>query len=128
NAIGYYDVQPQRGSLRLRSPRQVCEEFLDAGWTMTRVEANALRVAFSTEETRIIRQGAINVDGRRWTCPELQACQWDRVTALIPKYEDWSVLPLRDESGRLFAYAKLDTAYDFLDQAGAIEAKARADI
>lgn len=128
HAVSYYDVRPQRGSLRGKSPRQVYEAFVDGGWTMTRVEADNLRAAFSTQETRIVRQGAIQVEGQRWTCRELQAYQGDRVTVLIPTFEDWSVLPLRDATGKLFAYAKPDTPFSFLDKEGAIEAKERTAV
>ena len=79
-----YESTPQRGSLKGRSPRQVYEEAIAAGWTMTAVEPDVLRIAFSTEEPRIVRQGRIRQGGRLWTCPELQSYLGAQVSVLIP--------------------------------------------
>lgn len=125
SAVDYYESMPQRGSLGGKSPRSVFDAAVKAGWQKTQIEPNAFRIAFSTEESRKVHQGSIKHAGQFWTCPELQAYQGDRVTALIPKYEDWSALPLRGEDGELLGFARPDTKFGFLDPAGAREAKKR---
>ena len=50
-----------------------------------------------------------------------------QVSVLVPKYEDWSRLPVRDDRGELLGFAEPDSEFQFLDARGAIEAKRRAD-
>lgn len=121
-----YETQPQSGDLQGRSPRDVFFESTTDGWHRIDVDPFALRVAFSTEETRTVRQGSINVGGRRWTCPELQSYLGDQITVLIPKYEDWLSLPLRDDHGRWLGNAVPDQAYHPLDPEGARETAKRS--
>ena len=121
-----YESQSQRGELNGRSPAEVFAQAVKAGWRRTDVDPHALRVAFSEERTRKVRQGSIEVRGRCWTCPELHAYLGEWVTVLIPKYDDWSVLPVRDDQGRLLGYAEPDLAYHPLDSAGARESRRRS--
>jgi len=121
-----YETQRQGGDLKGRSPRETLATAVAAGWQRTDVDPFALRIAFSAEESRVVRQGSIEVKGQRWTCPELQMYLGDRVSVLIPKYEDWSSLPLKDEQGRWLGNAVPDLAYHPLDQEGAREAERRS--
>lgn len=125
--LAAYDVTPQRGSLKGRAPRAVYAAAIADGWGMTAIEADTLRIAFATEEPRQVRQGRVRFAGRLWTCPELFAYQGDRVSLLIPKYEDWSRLPVRDDRGRLLGFAEPDREFALLDASGALESKRRAD-
>ena len=109
-----------------RSPADLYHDAVTAGWQRTDLDPFALRVAFSTSETRRVVQGAISVNGRHWTCPELQSYLGDTVTVLIPKFEDWSLLPLKDDAGRWLGHAVEDRPYAFLDPAGAREADRRS--
>jgi len=65
---------------------------------MTAIEADTLRIAFSEEKPRVVRQGSVDYDGRQWTCRELQAYQGELVSVLVPKYADWSRLPVQRQS------------------------------
>ena len=124
--IATYNAMPQDGrGLSKRSPNEALRAAIEGGWQATAVNADALRVAFSTEEVRQVRQGCISFKGL-WTSRELQAYQGDTVSLLIPKYEDWTRLPVRDEAGRIFTYVHRDTAFGILDPAGAREADARS--
>jgi hypothetical protein len=123
--LSEYDVTPQKGTLKGRSPRAVYAAAVASGWQMTAVDANAFRIAFSRQETRVVHQGSVRYGGRLWTCRELQAYQRETVTLLVPKYEDWSCLPVRDDRGELMGFAVPDKAYGFFDREGAVEAKER---
>lgn len=114
-AVALYHNRPQKGSLAGRSPFQVYNEAVAAGWHKTEVDPYAFFTAFSTEETRYVRQGRISVAGRSWTC----------VIVLIPKFEDWDRLPIKDERGRPLGFAEPEKTYGFLDEAGAKESARR---
>jgi hypothetical protein len=73
------------------------------------------RKAYEDQRPRIARQGRVQQGGQAWTCRELQAYQGDRVIVLVPKYEDWTRLPIQDESGSLLGFAEPDRAYAMLD-------------
>jgi hypothetical protein len=124
--LALHETQPQRGTLTGRSPREAFARAVAKGWRRIDVDAMALRVAFSTEESRVVRQGSITVNGQWWTCPELQAYLGDRVTVLLPKYEDWGALPIKDDRGRWLGMAVPDRAFHPLDPEGAREAKRRS--
>lgn len=130
NGVNTYSWIPQeRGKLKGRSPNQAYEQAIQAGWAMTEVHADAFRLAFSHKRQLTLRQGGVSIGGRRWTCPELVTWLDKKITALIPKYEDWSRIPLLDPStGELVGMAEPQKAYDPTDTAGAIEAgKAKRD-
>lgn len=124
NAIELYNRVPQeRGKLKGRAPYQAYEQAIQAGWTMTEVHADAFRLAFSHKRQLTLRQGAVSIGGRRWTCPELVTWLEPKITALIPKYEDWTRIPLLDPStGELVGMAEPQRAYGPTEAAGAIEA------
>ena len=123
NGVTTYSWVPQeRGKLKGRSPNQAYEQAIQAGWTMTEVHADAFRLAFSHKRQLTLRQGAVSIGGRRWTCPELVTWLKPKITALIPKYEDWNRIPLLDPStGELVGMAEPQHAYDPTETAGAIE-------
>ena len=47
------------------------------------------------------------------------------MTVLIPKYERWDRLPLKDEKGGRLGFAFPEKAYGYLDPSGAIESSRR---
>lgn len=122
--IAVYNTERQRRADT--SPNEHFAKAVATGWQRTEVDPFALRVAFSTTETRRVVQGAVSVGGRYWTCPELQAFTGDKVSVLIPKYEDWSFLPLKDEAGRWLGNAIEDRPFAALDPEGAREADRRS--
>lgn len=114
-AIAYYNALPQRGALRNRSPNQVYTEAVEAGWQMTAVAEDTLRVAFSEEKVCGISKGRIQIAGQYWICDELMAYRRSQVTVLVPKYQRWQRLPLKDEMGCIFGFAEPDQAFPYFD-------------
>jgi hypothetical protein len=125
-AVAFYEAKPQRGTLKGKSPRAAWEAAIAAGWQRTAIAPNALLVAFSEPKVKTLRQGCFSHKGNVYTCPELQAFRGDQVIALVPKYGEWSLIPLRDENGNLLGFAEKDKPYHFLDPEGAIEAQRRS--
>lgn len=123
NGVNTYHWVPQeRGKLKGRSPNQAYQQAIQAGWTMTEVHADAFRLAFSHKRELKWRQGAVSIGGSRWTCPELVTWLGRTITALIPKYEDWTRIPLLDPAtGELVGMAEPQKAYGPTETAGAIE-------
>ena len=108
-----------------RSPADLFHEAVTGGWQRTDLDPFALRVAFSTSETRRVVQGHFR-QRSLLDLSQLQSYLGDTVTVLIPKFEDWSLLPLKDEAGRWLGHAVEDRPYAFLDAAGAREADRRS--
>ncbi len=125
SALDYYHNMPQRGSLNGRSPNGALADAIAAGWGTVAVDPDAFAIAFSTEARRTVQQGRIRHAGKLWTCPEIVTFQGDTLIVRIPKFEEWSRLPLFNEAGELIGFAEPDIAYGFLDDAGAIDAHAR---
>ena len=122
--VGLYNTTPQRGDLKGKSPREVWENAIADGWQKTAVNPDAMRVAFSNEVPRVVRQGCFRHDNRLWSCPELQAYQGHNISVRVPKYGDWSRLPVFAE-GKLLGVATPERAFDVLDPDGAREAHRR---
>ena len=123
--LSLYNSRVQTRRLKGISPDAKFREFVEAGWTMTSVDENTLRIAFSEEQVRKVTRGRIQYAGQYWICDELKKYQGKSVVALIPKYERWDRLPLKDEKGGRLGFAFPDTAYGYLDPAGAIESARR---
>ncbi len=127
-AIRHYENQPQRGQLKGRSPIRAWNEALAAGWHKQPISDDALVLAFSTEETRAVRNGAIKIANEFWTCDELITSGLDRVAVRLPKYQTWSRLPILYPDGRLMGFATKDIARHPLDPEGARESGRRKKI
>jgi hypothetical protein len=119
-----YHSKGQGGASGLgnRSPRQVYEAAVAAGWQKVTIDPRELRTVFATSEVRQVRQGAIQFGGQHWTCPELSTFLGSKITVRVPKFEEPAILPLLDDSGKLFGFATPVTRYGILDKAGAAEA------
>lgn len=123
--LSQYHNMPQRGALAGRSPLEVYNAAVAAGWHKTEVDEDAFFTAFSIEETRHVKQGRVSVGGRFWTCDALASYLGERVVVLIPKFEHWDRLPIKDERGRLLGFAEVDRKFGFLDEGGAKESGRR---
>jgi hypothetical protein len=120
SCLTLYEMSPQRGTLKGRSPRQVYEAALAAGWQRVAVDQRQLHTVFATDEIRTPRQGYINFGGDKWTCPELQAFLGNRIIVRVPKFHQPEVLPLLDPAARqIIGFATPATRYGVLDPAGA---------
>lgn len=123
NCLALYHITAQAGTLKGRSPQQAFDAAVRSGWQRVAIDPRELATVFSTEETRIPRQGYISFAGDKWTCRELQRFQGDRVIVHAPKFDQYSELPLRDPANRkLIGSATRATRYGILDPAGAREA------
>jgi len=123
--LRFYNGSPQRGQLRGRSPDQAFAGLVEAGWTATAVPESVLRLAFTQEKQRTVTKGCITYAGKKWTCDELAAYPGRTVTALIPKYERWDGIPLRDEHGSSLGISREETQYGYFDVEGARESARR---
>ena len=125
-----YHHSPQKGSLKGRSPVAVLKAAIDAGWRMTAIDEASFRVAFAVEKIVVVKQGRIRHGGQLWSCDELSAFVGDRVTILVPKFDQWNRLPLKDRDGQLLGFAAPVREYGFLEKAGAAASHraARANI
>ena len=122
NCLSLYHASPQRGSLGNRSPRQVYDAAVAAGWQKVTIDPRELRTVFATSEVRQVRHGAIQYGGQHWTCPELTTFMASKIVVRVPKFEDPVILPLLDDAGKLVGFAAPVTRYGILDKAGAAEA------
>ncbi len=122
HCLALYEVSRQRGSLNNRSPREVYEAAIVAGWQKVAIDPRELRTVFATSKECIVRQGAIKYGGQSWTCDKICKEPIDRVFARIPKFEQPAMLPLLDEAGKVLGFAVPVTQYPILDPAGAREA------
>ncbi|MEM7428016.1 MAG: hypothetical protein AAF441_18130 [Pseudomonadota bacterium] len=123
-AVALRNTQPQSGELKGLSPRDAWQKAIDAGWQRTDADPDALRIAFSREVTRVVRQGTFRHGNRTWTCPELQTFHESTVTVREPKYGTWSRLPVFVDD-KLLGVAVPDEVFDVLDPEGAREAQRR---
>jgi hypothetical protein len=127
-SLAQYHAMPQSGTLAMRSPTEAFNQAVLDGWQKTEVDPDAFVAAFSTEETREVRQGHISVGGRSWTCDELVDYLGKRVIVVIPKFENWDRLPIKDERGRHLGFAEEDKPFAYDDVAGAKESSRRRGI
>ncbi len=126
-AVALYHNRPQgkRTAQAGRSPFEAYNNAVATGWSKTHVEEDAFFAAFSVEKICAVRGGSIRHDGREWTCEGLQSHLGARCIALIPKFERWDRLPVKDERGRPLGFAEPVKAFAYLDTDGA-KASAKA--
>lgn len=126
-AVALYHNRPQgkRTALAGRSPFEAYNNAVAAGWRKTHVEEDAFFAAFSVEKTCTLHGDVIQHGGRAWTCEGLRSYLESECIALIPKFEHWDRLPVRDKRGRPLGFAEPAKARDYLDTDGA-KASAKA--
>ncbi len=128
STLELYHRKPQtrRGMTGKRSPVQVLADATATGWRPTMIDADALHVAFSTPKELTIHQGKVRFNADTWTCDELMRFQGRKVTALLPKWDNWSCLPILVDGETWFAHPDRD--FEALDPAGAKEASRRSNL
>ena len=126
NCIELYETNPQHGALGGRSPREVFQAAVEAGWQRMDISVGALHAAFAHDESRIVRQGAFSYEGRNYTAREIQALPAGTTLHLrIPICGGLDEIPVMDEGGGLLCMAAVDRPYDVLDTEGAKESGRR---
>ena len=116
-----YHHSAQKGSLKGKSPVTAYRDAIDAGWHMTAIDEASFRIAFAEEKIVVVKQGRIRHRGQLWSCDELSAFVGDRITILVPKFDQWNRLPLKDRDGQLLGFAAPVREYGFLEKEGAAE-------
>lgn len=114
-----YENTPQQGQLGGRSPMELFKAHVDAGWRATVLSPEDALTIFAKEETRTVRNQAIRVNGREWTCPELDAYLGDKVIVRIPAYHKFNELLILDENGERLGIAQPSEKFAFHDKRGA---------
>lgn len=125
-ALNRYHNKKQSGALSGRSPREVYQGFVDAGWKATGVAESTLLLAFADEDRRQVRQGHI-----RWTTPRGETLYYTHpaLWAWPDPARPVQVRVARHDprfafcfDGRaLLCVATPDQSYGFTDRAGARE-------
>jgi Mu transposase, C-terminal len=123
--LNAYEHFPQSGALNGQSPTEAVQGFLDSGWAATLIDPTDLLTVFTRRETRRVNQHSISVDGRLWTCPELDRYFENSLVVRIPVYHGFNELLLLDAKGNEIGVATPDIEYDYLDQRGAQRSAAR---
>ncbi len=79
-----YEAIPQNGQLEGDSPAGRFAKFVKSGWSATVMAPENLLTIFTKTETRIVKQHGISVDGRKWSCRELDGYFGRTVTVKVP--------------------------------------------
>ncbi|MBZ9799135.1 hypothetical protein [Mesorhizobium sp. ES1-4] len=94
-----YTAQGKKSALKGLSPEATYRKHVEAGWAPTAMSRDEVRAACARTEERSVVQGAISVGGRHWTCPELQAYQYEKIWVRVPAYPTPAELLLLDRHG-----------------------------
>lgn len=114
------EIYRMRGVLNGRSPRQVYEAAIAAGWQPVAVDPRQILTVFATDRECKISKGVITFDNRKWTCDELAAYFEDKVIARVPRFWPPAALPLLHVKTReLIGVAEPVPVFAFDDPAGA---------
>lgn len=114
-----YERLPQQGSLAGKSPEQTFEEHVKSGWAATVIDDSRFYLAFSKVETRKLEKHAFRLDGRLWTCPELDRCFERSIHVRVPAYHGFNELLVETLSGQRIGWAVPDQKFSYLDPRGA---------
>ncbi|TGV11397.1 hypothetical protein EN816_24375 [Mesorhizobium sp. M8A.F.Ca.ET.173.01.1.1] len=114
-----HTAQGKKSALKGLSPEATFRKHLEAGWAPTAMSRDEVRAACARTEERSVVQGAISVGGRHWTCPELQAYQYEKIWVRVPAYHTPAELLLLDRHGEQVGIASPDVQFHPLDKRGA---------
>jgi hypothetical protein len=117
--LNAYEHFPQSGALNGQSPAEAIQGFFDRRWAATLIDPADMLTVFTRREKRRVNQHSISVDGRVWTCPELDRYLESSVIVCIKLYHGFNELLLLDPKGNEIGIATPDVEYDYLDQRGA---------
>lgn len=131
-AIAAYHTKPQSRQSHLagRSPNEAFQSYIEAGWTSITLERSELEVAFSTSETRAVREsGKFSYGGCTYLHQALSKLAGiGRVIVRKPMFGDRARLYLFDEDENFIGLAEPEIAVPFGDPAGAGEQQRRAAV
>jgi hypothetical protein len=114
-----YEHFPQSGALCGRSPAQTFQNSVENGWAATVIDPENLLTVFTRAEKRVVRNQAVSIDGRIWTCPELDAYLGNSVIARVPAYHGFNELLILEPGGRRIGIARPQEEFGYHDTRGA---------
>lgn len=128
-ALDYYHAraQPRSAHLRGRSPNQALSAAIADGWTgAPQVDPQVLRVAFASEESRLVQAGGyLSVNGKHYFADELIPYAGERLCVRFVKW-DANVLFVFDTQRRLICTASEAKTFAFFGKEGAHTQSERA--
>lgn len=103
DAVAIYNDRPQSGLLDGLSPLEMLEQKIaDTGFVARVPSEEAFDLIFSRSETRTIRQGTIEFEGKYWHTPEIDGLKLGaRVETLIPLRKRHDRIFVRDGAENL---------------------------
>ncbi|MFJ7313502.1 Mu transposase C-terminal domain-containing protein [Pseudomonas sp. NPDC098747] len=130
-ALAYYHARAQPRSRHLQggSPNQALSAAISAGWDgAPQVDPLALRVAFSSEETRLIQAGGyVSWNGQTYFDDALIARAGERLCIRFAKWDERYVFVF-DERNQLICAAQPAQSFAFFGGEGAREQARRAKV
>lgn len=115
-----YNWVPQKhGQLKGDSPNSRFRKHVEKGWAATVLNPDQFDSLFVTRKTRTVRNQAISVGGRLWTCRGLDGHLADQVIACVPLYHGFNELRLETLDGAFIDIATPDREFEFDDNRGA---------
>ncbi|MFB2553225.1 hypothetical protein [Ensifer soli] len=100
-----YEQLPQTGALAGKSPAQVFDSHVKAGWAATLIEDSQFYMAFAKPERRKLTKHAFSLGGRLWTGPELDRCFEPTVIVHVPAYHGFNELLVETVQGERIGWA-----------------------
>jgi len=128
--IDAYNWTPQpHGQLKGDSPNSRFRHHVERGWRPIIMKPEDFDGIFCEPATRTVRNHAVKVAGRYWTCPELDEFAGTSVVARVPIYHGFNELRLERPDGKFLGIARPEREFEFTDPRGAhhsADRKARA--
>ena len=127
-SLAFYHGVPQGGHLDGRSPAEKMDEFLQAGYRRTTINAEALAFAFSDRLDRKVRTAQVEAGGLHYYHPDLHMYDGEKVLVRHARHAPDAAYVFR--KGQLLCVATPMPIFDFADplgskQAGRLAAEAR---
>ncbi|MHC8398811.1 Mu transposase C-terminal domain-containing protein [Pseudomonas sp. MDT1-17] len=130
-ALAYYHAraQPRSRTLQGQSPNDALRAAMANGWNgAPQVDALALRVAFSCEDTRLIQGGGyVNWNGKTYFDEALIAHNGERLRIRFAKWDD-AYLFVFDPNNHLICAAREAKRFEFFAREGAQTQAERAKV
>ena len=121
----YHKMPHTHGENKGNSPEQVFAQHVSGGWAATVMDPDNLLSVFMRPETRKVSGHAIQVDGRVWTGPALDAYVGDRVTVHVPAFHGFNELQVIGEDGRELGTVRPQEEFSYHDARGAQRSASR---
>lgn len=115
----YNNTVIDSGPLAGKSPNQAFREHVERGWSATVLDPAEFDSVFVERKTRDVRQHAIQLGGRTWTCNELDTYLGDKVVVCEPHFHGFNELRLETLDGAFLGIARPDQAFSYNDPRGA---------